>query len=125
MRKCKLNMTRPEFLLKFLTSTEDPLDVTVENMERIIPTGSKLIYAAYSCIMESDLHRTDITYINMDDESIVMKLSSKNIAKRIKEECNKEMIRFGDKVYKVHVKIDGTYVFVSIEPDHMIDDNFQ
>lgn len=126
MRKHKLNMTRPEFLLKFLTSSEDPLDITMDDMEHVIPKGSKLIYACYNCIIDCNLHKNDITYVNIDDDdTLVIKLSSKAIAKQIKENYNKEMIRFGDKMYKLHIKIDGTYLFVSIEVDHEIDENFK
>lgn len=121
MKTHKLNMTRPEFLKKFLTDSDDTSTITEEDLERIIPGSTNLLYAAYTVIRELDLRKSSITYVNSDEESIVMKMESKELAKQIKDEFNKEQLRIGAVVYKIHVKVDKTYVFISIEEDHRLD----
>ena len=121
MKKYKLNMTRPEFLMKFLTGADDNHQITVDDLENIIPGGSRVIYACYSCIIESDLDRSQITYVNYDGKNVMLKLSSKQLAKDVKELCNKDTIRLGTSMYKIHIKQDGAYLYVSIEE---MDDDF-
>lgn len=121
MKKYKMNMTRPEFLMKFLTGADDNHQITVDDLENIIPGGSRVIYACYSCIIESDLDRSQITYVNYDGENVMIKLSSKQLAKDVKELCNKDTIRLGTSMYKIHIKQDGAYLYVSIEE---MDDDF-
>lgn len=115
MKPHKLNMTRPEFLLKFLTRSEDPSKLTEENMEKVIPGQSRLIYVSYTAIIESNLDRSQIKAVNSDGETIALQLTSKSLAKQVKEECHKEEIRFGVGIYKIKVKVDGVNVFVSAE----------
>ena len=121
MKKYKMNMTRPEFLMKFLTGADDNHQITVDDLENIIPGGSRVIYVCYSCIIESDLDRSQITYVNYDGENVMIKLSSKQLAKDVKELCNKDTIRLGTSMYKIHIKQDGAYLYVSIEE---MDDDF-
>lgn len=117
MKSYKLNMTRPEFLKKFLTDSDDTRDITLEDLERILPGCANLIYVCYSCIMECNLEKSDITYVNCDQDSVVIRVSSKQLAKQIRENSHKERYRLGINYFKAKVKIDNTYVFVSIEPD--------
>lgn len=121
MKKYKMNMTRPEFLMKFLTGADDNHQITVDDLENIIPGGSRVIYACYSCIIESDLDRSQITYVNYDGKNVMIKLSSKQLAKDVKDQCNKDTIRLGTSMYKIHIKQDGAYLYVSIEE---LDDDF-
>lgn len=121
MKKYKMNMTRPEFLMKFLTGADDNHQITVDDLENIIPGGSRVIYACYSCIIESDLDRSQITYVNYDGKNVMLKLSSKQLAKDVKDLCNKDTIRLGTSMYKIHIKQDGAYLYVSIEE---MDDDF-
>lgn len=118
MKSYKLNMTRPEFLKKFLTDSDDISDITMADMERIIPGCSNLIYVCYSCIMECDLDKSDITYVNCDGESVVIRLANKQLVKQVKAACHKERYRLGMNWFTAKVKTDGTYVFISIDPDH-------
>lgn len=118
MKDYKLNMTRPEFLKKFLTDTDSIKDITLEDLERILPGCANLIYVCYSCIMECDLEKSDITYVNCDGESVVIRLANKQLVKQIKAACHKTRYRLGLNYFIAKIKTDGTYVFVSIDPDH-------
>ena len=120
MNTHKLKMTRPEFLKKFLTESGNSHDITMEDLERVVPGSSKLIYTAYTIIMEQDADSKDIKYVNCDDDSVVIKFASKNIVKDIKESWHKEMIRLGAYFYKIKVKTDGLLVYISISQDHMV-----
>ena len=124
MKDYKLNMTRPEFLKKFLTNSDEH-EITEEDLERVVPGYSQLIYACYTRIIESDLDRSSIKYVNCDGESVVLKLGSKSQAKLIKENCHKEIIRLGSIYYKIKVKVDGVHVFVSIEPNDPVDEEIE
>ena len=121
MKKYKLNMTRPEFLMKFLTGADDSHQITEDDLEHIIPGGSRVIYACYSCILESDLDRSQIVYVNFDGKHVMIKLTSKQLAKSVKDACNKDTIRLGTVTYKIHVKQEGAYLYVSVEE---LDDDF-
>lgn len=115
MKEYKLNITRPEFLKRFLLGSDDSHDITEEDLEREILRHGKLIYVCYSCIMESDLENTKIKFVSCDDDSCVVQLESKALAKQVKEECNKDIIRIGSTLYKVKVKVEGSYIFVSLD----------
>lgn len=117
MNTHKLKMTRPEFLKKFLTNSENSNDITMEDLERVVPGSSKLIYAAYTVIMEQDLEPTDIKYVNCDDESVMIKCASKSIVKSIKATWHKQTIRLGAYFYRIKVKIDGLYLYISISQE--------
>lgn len=125
MKRHKLNMTRPEFLLKFLTRSEDPSKLTEEDMEKVLPGQSKLIYVSYTAIIESDLDKSKIKAVNCDGETVALQLTSKALAKEVKEECNKEEIRFGCGIYKIKVKVDGANVFVSAEYLRSVQDDLE
>ena len=100
MKKYKMNMTRPEFLMKFLTGADDSHQITEDDLEHIIPGGSRVIYACYSCILESDLDRSQIVYVNFDGKHVMIKLTSKQLAKSVKDACNKDTIRLG----RLHIR---------------------
>lgn len=125
MKEFKLNMTRPEFLKRILTNCDNDHSITEDDLTQLMHRGEPLPYCSYSALMEADIEPDDITYINIDDESVVVKLSSKQLAKRIKETCNKEMMRVGITYYKVKVKQDGTYVIITVTPDHTLADMFE
>jgi hypothetical protein len=72
--------------------------------------------------MEADINPDDVKYVNIDDESVVVKLSSKSLAKEVKEKSNKEIIRFGMIFYKIKIKVDGPYIIVTATPDHTLAD---
>ena len=107
-------MTRPEFLDKFID------EYTVDGIGKVIPDQSNLIYAIYTVLLESNLSRTDILQVDCDDQSIVVKLSSKDLAKSVKSKFNQETIRFGYDLYKMNVKLDKSYIYVDLE---LIEDN--
>lgn len=113
-KKYKLNMTRPEFLSTFLAVGSSNI-ISFEEMARLIPASHDLIYCAYCALIEANISRSDINYVNADDESIVIRLNSKDTAKSIKSTCNKERIRIGDKKYKLIVDLKGNNIFVEIK----------
>ena len=111
-KKYKLNMTRPEFLSAFIMDGSNNV-YTFEELSRIIPASHDLIYCAYCALIEANIEKSDINYVNADeDDIIVIRLNSKDIAKRIKSSCNKEKVRIGEKEYKLIIDIKGSNVFV-------------
>lgn len=122
MKEYKLNITRPEFLKRFLLGSDDDHIITEEDMEREVLRHGKLIYACYSCIMEADLENTQIRFVSCDDDSCVVQMESKSMAKEVKECCNKETLRIGSTYYKLKVKVEGSYIFVSMEENGTVFD---
>jgi len=72
--------------------------------------------------MEFNLGRDEILFINKDEESVVVKLPNKSLAKEIKAAWNKELMRIGLMMYRVKVKADGPYVIISVHLDNEITD---
>lgn len=124
MKEFKLNMTRPEFLRRILSNCDDSHMIDEEDLNRLLDKGHTLPYCCYTAIMEANILPEDITYINIDEESVVVKLINKDVAKRIKNAAHKEIIRLGTIYYKIKVKVDGTYVIVTATKDHTLDDLF-
>jgi hypothetical protein len=125
MKEFKLNMTRPEFLRRILTNCDDRHKIDEEDLNRLLDKGHALPYCCYTAIMEANINPEDITYINIDEESVVVKLINKSVAKKIKEASHKEMIRLGMIFYKIKVKVDGVYVIVTATKDHTLEDLFK
>ena len=124
MKDHKLNMTRPEFLKKFLTDSDDISSITNEDIARILPGSEKVMYCAYTVLRDHDLPKHSIQYVNFDGDSIAMRLESKQLAKQIKDEWNDHtLVRIGAMFYSVNIKIDKTYLIVTIDEDHRIDEN--
>lgn len=115
-REHKLNLTRPEFLRKILTEGDDHRDIRESDLIQLMNRGNALPYCSYTAIMELDMKPSDMVYIGIDEEgTVAMKLSSKELAKRVKQQTNKEIISMGIHRYKMHVKISGAYVFVTVD----------
>lgn len=108
MKKYKVNLTRPEFMDVFLDN------YTMETMDPIIPDQCNLIYTIYSVLLESNLKRSDIKQVSCDGETVVVKLSSKTMVKDVVSKFHKEIIRFGVKYYKIHMKTDRCYLYVDL-----------
>lgn len=125
MKEFKLNMTRPEFLRRILTNCDDRHKIDEEDLNRLLDKGHALPYCCYTAIMEANINPEDITFINIDEESVVVKLINKSVAKKIKEASHKEMIRLGMIFYKIKVKVDGVYVIVTATKDHTLEDLFK
>lgn len=118
-RKHKLNVTRPEFLLRMMSDGDvDRLDD--DNMKKALYDTSTLSYVVYTVLMEANLKQSDIYEVTNDGESIAVRLESKGIAKKTAEICNKEQVRFGHHMYKVHVKVRDKYLVFTM--DQMDDD---
>lgn len=115
MKTYKLNMTRPEFLNKILTDCDDDHVITDKDIKKIMGSHTPIHYCAYTCMMNANIDASDIVAVNEDEESIAVKLTSKELVKTVVEKCNKEIVRTGSTAYKVRVKADKTYFIVSIE----------
>lgn len=109
MKDHKVHMTRLDFLDKFIE------EYTEAGVSVVIPSQVKLIYTIYSVLLESDLNKSDIKQVSCDDESVVVKLADKTIAKAVRQRYHKEVIRFGDNWYKISIKLDKCYIYVSLE----------
>lgn len=115
-KQYKLNMTRPEFLSSFILEDPEKRVYSFEELARLIPASHDLIYCTYCVLMESNIYQSDMEFVNADDEdNIVIRLRDKATAKRVKETCNKEKIRIGEKKYKLIVDVKGPHVYVSIK----------
>ena len=119
MKDHKVRMTRLDFLDKFIE------DYTEAGVSVVVPSQCKLIYSIYSVLLESDLEKKDIKQVGCDDESVVVRLVDKSTAKAVRQRYHKEIIRFGDKWYKLHIKLDKAYIYVTLEEVPMPDDYFQ
>lgn len=122
MKRHKLNMTRPEFMNQLLTHCDDSYVIQEDDLKSTVGTPGDIQYCAYTVLMEFNLKTSDILYVNKDEESVVVKLPSKSLAKEIKEAWNKELMRIGLMMYRVKVKADGPYVIISVSLDHEITD---
>lgn len=114
----KVRMTRLDFLDKFIE------DYTEAGVSVVVPSQCKLIYSIYSVLLESDLEKKDIKQVSCDNESVVVRLADKSIAKSVRQRYHKEIMRFGDKWYKLHIKLDKAYIYVTLEEVSMPDDYF-
>ena len=122
MKAYKLNMTRPEFMNRLLTHCDDSYVITEDDLKNAVGTSGDIQYCAYTVLMEFNLGRDEILFINKDEESVVVKLPSKSLAKEIKAAWNKELMRIGLMMYRVKVKADGPYVIISVHLDNEITD---
>lgn len=104
-----MKMTRPEFMDRFIE------EYTEESVAKVIPEQSNLIYAIYSVLLESDLDQSDIKQVNCDNETVVVKLSSKELAKSVRNKFHDDTIRFGYITYKLNIKVDKSYLYVDLE----------
>ena len=115
-REHKLKLTRPEFLRKILTEGDDHRDIREADLIQLMNQGNALPYCSYTAIMELDMDPADMIYIGIDEEgTVAMKLSSKELARRVKQQKHKEIISMGIHRYRMHVKTSGAYVFVTVE----------
>ena len=119
MKRHKLNVTRPEFLLN-LMSGGDVDALTMQNMKKSLHDTTPLCYCVYTVLMEADIHPDDVEAMYNDGESIAVTFYSKNTAKEVKDLCNKEIVRYGSKQYKVKLKVRDKHLVAEvseIEPD--------
>ena len=121
----KYPMTRPDFLSVFICDGEELK--SFDDVQKILPSYYDLIYCAYSAMMASGIHKSDINYVDIDDDdNLVIKVDTKDLARKIVETCPVDIIRIGDKRYKVSVKNKDRHLTVKIKLtnpevlDHMI-----
>ena len=121
MKEFKLNMTRPEFMKRILNKCDESHVLTESDFEAMASVEYSPQYCCYSVLMEANLHPEDVLQIHDDSETIVVKLSSKQLAKEIKEKFHKETIRIGYHNYRIKVKTEGSYIFVSAKLEEQDD----
>lgn len=115
-KKYKMNMTRPEFLSTFILDDPDERVYSFKELEELIPASHDLIYCTYCALMDADIAKRDIEFVNADNEenNVLIRLRNKEIAKRIKETCHKEKVRIGEKKYRLAIELKGSQVYVSV-----------
>ncbi len=115
MKKYKLNMTRPEFLYNFFREVDFANPFSEKTISKVIPSKAILIYIAYCVILESNLDYKSINMYNCDDETVVIKLIDKKFAKTVCENADTRDIHCNNSDYKVSVKRDGSYLYITPE----------
>lgn len=121
MHTYKLDMTRPMFLTCFI----DVCGSDEKEIEKVIPSQSKLIHVAYTVLMEHNFSKKDIHSVHCDGESVVVKLASKALASHVKEMCHKEEVRLGMYYYKIRVKAKDRYVYIFADQDRRIGEDVE
>lgn len=113
MRTHKLNLTRPEFLKRFICNDKGVIS-SFDDIDKAIPGSSNVIYACYTCLLNGDMESTDIEYVSTDGDSVVVKLTSKRLVQQIKETMDGEVIRLGMTMFRIDVKTKKSYLIVSL-----------
>ena len=113
MRTHKLNLTRPEFLKRFICNDKGLIS-SFDDIDKAVPGSSNVIYACYTCLLNGDMESTDIEYVSTDGDSVVVKLTSKRLVQQIKETMDGEVIRLGMTMFRIDVKTKKSYLIVSL-----------
>ena len=113
MRTHKLNLTRPEFLKRFICNDKGVIS-SFDDIDKAVPGSSNVIYACYTCLLNGDMESTDIEYVSTDGDSVVVKLTSKRLVQQIKETMDGEVIRLGMTIFRIDVKTKKSYLIVSL-----------
>lgn len=113
MKPFKLKVTRPEFLLLLMGGHVGSLNMT--NMRKTMYDTTALSYCAYTVLMDTDVDPDDIETAHNDGESIALAFYSKRKAKEVKNLCNKEMVRYGNHLYTIHLKVRDRYLIAEID----------
>ena len=113
MRTHKLNLTRPEFLKRFICNDKGVIS-SFDDIDKAVPGSSNVIYACYTCLLNGDMESTDIEYVSTDGDSVVVKLTSKRLVQQIKETMDGEVIRLGMTMFRIDVKTKKSYLIVSL-----------
>ena len=114
MKKNKLKITRPDFLLDLMGG--DVSVLTTGSMKLCMKDTTPLCYCVYTVLMEADIDRSDILHMNNDGESIGIKFHSKGEAKDVKERCGTKPVRYGSTRYNVRIKHRDQYLIFDIDP---------
>lgn len=108
------NLSGPQFLLTFLT--EKHLD---ENLVKVfMPKAYPMIYCCYIALSNvDDLDRSWISSADYDKEesTVVLQLSKKRYAKKIKDSCSGTVVEYGKYKYNVSVKISDEYAIIGFD----------
>ena len=113
MRTHKLNLTRPEFLKRFICNDKGVIS-SFDDIDKAVPGSSNVIYACYTCLLNGDMESTDIEYVSTDGDSVVVKLTSKRLVQQIKETMDGEVIRVVMTMFRIDVKTKKSYLIVSL-----------
>ena len=113
MKKHKLNITRPDFLLELMGG--DPDALTTSSMKRCLAKTTPLCYCVYTALMEGDLDLNDVLSMDNDGESIGIKMKSKSLAKDLRDRCREREVRYGSHYYMVKLKVRDQFLFCSLD----------
>lgn len=108
----KLNMTRPQFLLKFFNG-----EVSAEDMKILMPDHYSKVYCCYSLIKGSNFKRQSVIAANLDQEdgSISIQFNDSAKPKALKEVFNKTIVSVGNYVYRAKIKARGSFAVIILE----------
>ena len=120
MKRNKLKTTRPQFLSKLINDGSID-DLTMEIMKRSMYDTNELCYCVYTVLMEADLDLADIASMDNDGEAIAITFKNKQIAKSVAETCNKELVRYGNYIYKVKLKLRDKYIIATVQIEERLD----
>lgn len=113
MKRHKLKVTRPEFLLN-LMSGGDVDALTMQNMKKSLHDTTPLCYSVYTVLMEANISPDDVESMHNDGESIAITFYRKSVAKEVMGICNKEIVRYGSKQYKVKLKLRDRHLVAEV-----------
>lgn len=107
----KNKITRPQFLLKFLTG-----EITEDELKKILPDHYSRVYCCYTMLKPFCYDRSDIIAANLDSESgtVALKMNKAACAKAIKAECHKTTQTVGDYEFLVTVKTRGDFAIIDL-----------
>ena len=121
VKKHKLKLTRPDFLLELMGG--DPDNLSTGSMRLCMSDTTPLCYCVYTVLMEADIDPDDVLTMNNDGESIGIKFKSKSLAKETRDKCNEEIVSYGANDYEVRVKHRGQFLICSIEKQKSDEDD--
>ena len=109
MKDYKVKFTRPEALLEMMNSGE--IDgLTFSNMKKCLYETTPLVYCVYTVLLDADIDPKDIITMDNDGEAIAITFKNKSIPKEVKEKCNKELVRYGKKIYRIELKVKDRFL---------------
>lgn len=112
-RRNKASWTRPKYSLGLMGDSYE--DLSMGSMRRLFKEANDVCYVAYTVLMDADIQESDVVRVHTDGESVAVTLRSGKLAKRVKELCNKEEVRYGVHFYKARIKVRDKIIIVEVE----------
>lgn len=118
-KRNKRSLTRPGYSLYLMGGEYD--DLTMSSMRKVMKDSNEVCYAAYTVLDDADLNDSDVIRIHTDGESVAVTLKSSKLAKRVKELCNKTVVRYGTHFYDVKIKARDNIVIIDVQESDDVD----